>query len=165
MHRTKIITLALLGAAVSAASGCVAVPPAPAPSPSPSPGPSRTPGHHAQHTGPQIAQGPPVEALETVPPGKGSGHRGAPPVPRPGGEAGRGTGTGPATARHTVRPARPRTAHPRRVHRAQPAPRRYQKHPVHPSGTTSDVCALGEGYGGWSPDSPQARICHQTYGR
>ncbi|MET9533397.1 hypothetical protein ABZY02_23030 [Streptomyces sp. NPDC006649] len=165
MHRTKIITLALLGAAVSAASGCVAVPPAPAPSA----GPSRTPGHHTQDTGPQIVQGPPVAALETVPPGPGPGHRPAtaPPARRSGGEAGAEprTGTDPAPARHTVRPARPRTTHPRAADRAQPVPHRHPKHAAHPSGATADVCGLGEGYGGWTPDSPQARICHQTYGR
>ncbi|WP_327298849.1 hypothetical protein [Streptomyces sp. NBC_01197] len=169
MHRTKIITLALLGAAVWAATGCVAVPPAPPPPP----GPSRTPGHHAQDTGPQIVQGPPVEALETVPPGTGPGHRtavpppGRPPARRPGGEAGPGlsAGTGPAPVRHTVRPSHPRTAHPRRVQPAQSAPPRLPKHAAHPSGTNADVCALGEGYGGWPQDSPQARICHQTYGR
>ncbi|MFF3324813.1 hypothetical protein [Streptomyces sp. NPDC002889] len=27
-----------------------------------------------------------------------------------------------------------------------------------------DVCALGEGYGGWRPDSPGARICRDAYG-
>ncbi|PWI45689.1 hypothetical protein CK485_00455 [Streptomyces sp. ICBB 8177] len=29
----------------------------------------------------------------------------------------------------------------------------------------ADVCALGEAYGHWAPDSPAARICHQAYGR
>ncbi|MEW1685695.1 hypothetical protein [Streptomyces sp. NPDC093594] len=29
----------------------------------------------------------------------------------------------------------------------------------------ADVCALGREYGGWPADSPQARICQDTYGR
>ncbi|WP_406141687.1 hypothetical protein [Streptomyces sp. NBC_01089] len=173
MHRTKIVALALLGAAVSAASGCVAVPPHGPPASTPPPGPSGTPGRHAQDTGPQIVQGPPVEALETVPPGPGSGTRAAaaPSARRPddGTGPGGGTGTGPAPARHTVRPARPRTAaHPRTAgpaHPAPPAPAPRPKHVNRPSGTAANVCALGEGYGHWQPDSPQARICHQTYGR
>ncbi|NDZ83525.1 hypothetical protein G3I19_34445, partial [Streptomyces sp. SID10853] len=83
MHRTKIVALALLGAAVSAASGCVAVPPHGSGAATPSPGPSGTPGRHAQDTGPQIVQGPPVEALETVPPGPGARSRAsAPPSAR-----------------------------------------------------------------------------------
>lgn len=28
-----------------------------------------------------------------------------------------------------------------------------------------DVCSLGTKYGGWRPDSPQAVICHRTYGQ
>lgn len=27
------------------------------------------------------------------------------------------------------------------------------------------VCALGRRYGGWKPDSPEATICRDTYGR
>ncbi|WP_328316266.1 hypothetical protein [Streptomyces sp. NBC_00388] len=162
MHRTKIIALALLGVAVSAASGCVAVPPA-AESPS---GPVRTPAHHARGAGPQIAQGPPVEALETVGPGPGTARRGAaPPAGHPtGGAPESGAGTASARTGVVVRPARPRAA-PRIARPAQPAPRHRRGHAAHPSGATADVCALGEGYGGWRPDSPQARICHQTYGR
>ncbi|WP_308402673.1 hypothetical protein [Streptomyces sp. AC550_RSS872] len=29
----------------------------------------------------------------------------------------------------------------------------------------ADVCALGKKYGGWRPDSPESKICEQTYGR
>jgi hypothetical protein len=29
----------------------------------------------------------------------------------------------------------------------------------------ADVCALGRRYGGWQPDSPEATICRNTYGR
>ncbi|MER6980290.1 hypothetical protein ABT317_25800, partial [Streptomyces carpinensis] len=43
-------------------------------------------------------------------------------------------------------------------------------HTEAPSGTHAvpgnpGVCALGRQYGGWRPDSPEARICGQTYGR
>ncbi|MFE2375715.1 hypothetical protein [Streptomyces sp. NPDC059398] len=170
MHSTKIVALALLAAAVSAASGCVAVPPERAPAP----GQSRTPGHHAQRTGPQIVQSPPVEALETVSPrpgaGSGAGSRDAAPAAhRPSGEAGPGSGTerdaGPAPVRRAVRPARPRAAQPGSGHPDRPLPRRHPERAGHPSGHPAGVCALGEGYGGWPADSPQARICRQTYGR
>ena len=33
------------------------------------------------------------------------------------------------------------------------------------TGGSSDVCALGKKYGGWRPDSPESKICDQTYGR
>ncbi len=29
----------------------------------------------------------------------------------------------------------------------------------------ADVCALGKKYGGWRPDSPESKICEQTYRR
>jgi hypothetical protein len=51
--------------------------------------------------------------------------------------------------------------HPAAHHRTPPAPRVGA---VAPPVTASDVCALGRQYGGWRPDSAQARICHQTYG-
>ncbi|MFD3486594.1 hypothetical protein [Streptomyces sp. NPDC058665] len=28
----------------------------------------------------------------------------------------------------------------------------------------AQLCALGERYGGWAPDSPESRICDRTYG-
>ncbi|MEJ8668449.1 hypothetical protein WKI71_07455 [Streptomyces sp. MS1.AVA.1] len=28
----------------------------------------------------------------------------------------------------------------------------------------TNVCALGKQYGGWRADSPESRICEQTYG-
>ncbi|MGW4734606.1 hypothetical protein ACWEQC_36530, partial [Streptomyces shenzhenensis] len=34
-----------------------------------------------------------------------------------------------------------------------------------PAPVPPDVCALGRRYGGWHPDSPESRICEQTYGR
>ncbi|NUS29339.1 MAG: hypothetical protein HOV92_34685, partial [Streptomyces sp.] len=66
---------------------------------------------------------------------------------------------------------------------AQQAPRTHPEHPAHPEARhpqhprveipdvatavpkNPDVCGLGRQYGGWRKDSPEARICEQTYGR
>lgn len=47
----------------------------------------------------------------------------------------------------------------KRKRKANPAPE-LPKVPV----TGADVCALGTGYGGWRTNSPEARICRETYG-
>ncbi|MFE4253252.1 hypothetical protein ACFRU3_27800 [Streptomyces sp. NPDC056910] len=52
---------------------------------------------------------------------------------------------------HAARPAAPPPHHP---HTAAPAA----------PGVPRDVCALGHQYGKWNPDSPEARICRETYG-
>ncbi|KOV57303.1 hypothetical protein ADK64_38955 [Streptomyces sp. MMG1121] len=138
--------------AFSALSGCVTVqrPATPAP-PDTAPALPTAPRPDGS-TEPRVVQAPAREALEMAGPSRRPQHRKpaaprhtteAPPVaaPRP---------PAPAPA-----PPHPRT-HPRRSHGAAPdlrdsAPR------------TPDVCALGRKYGGWSGDSPEARICEQTY--
>ncbi|MET7540981.1 hypothetical protein [Streptomyces sp. NPDC005507] len=52
---------------------------------------------------------------------------------------------------HAARPAAPPPHHP---HTAAPAA----------PGVPGYVCALGHQYGKWNPDSPEARICRETYG-
>ncbi|GHH50442.1 hypothetical protein [Streptomyces candidus] len=47
----------------------------------------------------------------------------------------------------------------KRKRKANPAPE-LPKVPV----TGAGVCALGTGYGGWKANSPEARICRETYG-
>lgn len=75
-----------------------------------------------------------------------------------------------------TRDVRPRPARPERQ---APAPRSPQRpHTDLPDVPDSvrqdvrenvpknaDVCALGRRYGGWRPDSPEASICRDTYGR
>ncbi|MQY37072.1 hypothetical protein SRB17_50750 [Streptomyces sp. RB17] len=59
----------------------------------------------------------------------------------------------PAPASHRARPEQPRRSRTTVPDLSNAAPR------------TPDVCALGRQYGGWREDSPETRICEQTYGR
>ncbi|MFE4372675.1 hypothetical protein ACFRMN_31460 [Streptomyces sp. NPDC056835] len=146
----------LMGVAVTAVSGCVAVEPHPSPGPSPRPGTSSgIQGPAAPR--PLIIEAPAKEALEAVVP---------PPAP----------GAAPHSSAEARPPAQDRSAPDRASGSARPpaAPRperRTQDHPQEqrhsaPSSTPAirDVCALGERYGQWPKDSPQARICRDTYG-
>ncbi|MFI9831250.1 hypothetical protein ACIHIX_26635 [Streptomyces sp. NPDC051913] len=161
MHRTTTTATLLVTVAVSALSGCVTVqrPVAPGPPAAPSlPAAPRADGEAE----PQIVQAPAREALELIGPSREAkpdapaAHRAAP----------------PSAARQPV-PAQqaPRT-HPE--HPAHPEAR-HPQHPQHPRveipdvatavPKNPDVCGLGKQYGGWRKDSPEARICEQTYGR
>lgn len=128
--------------AVWAATGCVTVPARPAPAP---PAPS---GRPAEVVEPQIVQGPAHQALE--PPAVDESTA---PRPQPTAEplTREGPGPRPPKRRAAERPATP----PR-----PPAP------PAPPAPVVGpDICALGESYGHWPPDSPEARICPQVYPR
>jgi hypothetical protein len=63
----------------------------------------------------------------------------------------------PPGHRTAPEPAEPRRRTP---HRKADPPPALPKIPA----TAADVCALGTGYGGWHPNSPEARICRDTYG-
>ncbi|MEU8759396.1 hypothetical protein [Streptomyces sp. NPDC048659] len=165
MHGTRTTVRILAGVAMAALSGCVAVePPSPAPPAVPSPADAR-PGHAVA---PQIVQGPAREALEAAMPD---------PTPEPrssverrrdsGGASGGGSGgrsgtdgtsgrNGEAAPRATARP-RPGGGHGPEVD----LPGLLKK----PPRSAAEICELGARYGGWSPDSEQARICRGTYGR
>ncbi|XIE77708.1 hypothetical protein AB6O49_04455 [Streptomyces sp. SBR177] len=105
---------------------------------------------------PQIMPGPAREALEAALPD--------PPEPRAAVER-----------RRTDAPSAPAAPRPR-TERPRPSAVPQQKHPrprtpeVHVPGVPevprdrAGVCALGQAYGGWSPDSPQARLCKGTHG-
>ncbi|MEV0095538.1 hypothetical protein [Streptomyces sp. NPDC050738] len=144
MHQKKITVTLLAGLAVSAVSGCMAVASPPAPAPSPQSAPTKP----APYVEPQIVQAPAIEALEAAaPPERADTPPSSPSAPQ-----------APRT-RRPDRPAAPRTGTATK-RRTPPAPRIEPAVPA----TSSDVCALGQSYGGWQPDSPQARICRQTYG-
>ncbi|MEN8654324.1 hypothetical protein ABCR94_27950 [Streptomyces sp. 21So2-11] len=160
MHRTKTSALILVGVVVSAVSGCVAVQPRPAHAP------PTEPPRLSQDVQPQIVQAPAREALDAV----------LPPSPAP---APPGGGAVREEPRRTAA-VRPAPAPPRQAPAAPAAPPKAADRPprILPSlpvpvpvpagavaGTGADVCALGEGYGGWRPDSPETRICRETYGR
>lgn len=159
VHRTSTTTTLLVTVAAAALSGCVTVqrPLAPvtpaASSLPPTPRPDGTAGR-------QAAQAPAREALERV----GSSPS---PSPDPSTPAGRTrTPVVPSPVKKRQNP--PATRSPGRRAPSQPAAPR----PAHPSPRTqsplprpADPCALGRQYGGWKPDSPEARICGQAYGR
>ncbi|MCT9088463.1 hypothetical protein N4G70_06225 [Streptomyces sp. ASQP_92] len=152
MHRTPN-TLRLL-AAVTALSlsgclvGCVSVEADRAPAP-----PSGPPAVPRPQATARIAQAPAREALETVmpPDAASSPPTAAAPAPEePARPDPPRRGRRPGAERTGGRPAAPRT---KRHPRTAPAP-------AAPAG----ICALGQAYGGWRDDSPQARICRETYG-
>ncbi|MCB8904355.1 MULTISPECIES: hypothetical protein [unclassified Streptomyces] len=79
--------------------------------------------------------------------------------------------------RRTAAPARPEAPRPESVPRQRERPRPETRPPLPglPAGpaelpkklpvSRTDVCDLGERYGGWAPGSDPSRICHGTYGR
>ncbi|MEV6960552.1 hypothetical protein AB0M97_15390 [Streptomyces sp. NPDC051207] len=158
MHRTTTTATLLMTVAVSALTGCVTVPrpPAPAPPTAPVRPPLPRPDGRAE---PRIVQAPAREALARVSPGREAAPAGpatrrpAAPVPQ--------RAQQPERARQAPRTRSPRPE-PRRPRVDLPALPELIRKQV--PGTT-DVCALGEVYGGWRRDSPEAAICRRTQGR
>ncbi|MET8452766.1 hypothetical protein [Streptomyces sp. NPDC005209] len=155
MQRTTTTATLLVTVAVSALSGCVTVQRPPAPGPSvgtvPSPASAPRPDGSAE---PRVVQAPAREALEMVGPARRPTRAETPQPRRP---------ATPATPRRLSPPR----AHPRPQPHRQASPQPQAEIPaVSPAlPAPPDVCALGRQYGGWRPDSPQAAICAQTYGR
>lgn len=149
----------LAGVAVSAVSGCVAVEPQPAPLPATEP-PRLSRDVQPQILKPPIVQAPALEALDAA----------LPPKPLPSATPRTSPRETPA-ARRTAPPAPPRQAPPARPSPPKAAAQKpralpgMDALPPAPAAPQTDVCALGEGYGGWQPGSPEARICRETYGR
>ncbi|MFD4572433.1 hypothetical protein ACFWNK_05465 [Streptomyces sp. NPDC058417] len=156
MQRTTTTATLLLTVTVSALAGCVTVQHPPAPGASGTPAQPSVPRPDGR-AGTRVVQAPAQEALERVAPERRA-----------------------ATVVAPTRPAAPpSTAPPARSHRAAPAPaaphrgRRTHQDVRVPDADgireevrrTTDVCALGEQYGGWRADSPEAVICGETYGR
>ncbi|MFF3346737.1 hypothetical protein [Streptomyces sp. NPDC002779] len=159
MHRTTTTATLLVTVAASALAGCVTVqhPPAPGPVTAPSRPSVPRPDGRAE---PQIVQAPAQEALELIgpprrpertPPATRRPTRPAPPPAPP--------------ARPDTPPSHPRPAHPRPERPAPPHPRVEIPDVADSVRKNTDVCALGRKYGGWRKESPETRICEQTYGR
>ncbi|MDO0931385.1 hypothetical protein QQY66_06690 [Streptomyces sp. DG2A-72] len=152
MHRTSTTATLLVTVAVSALSGCVTVqlPPASGPSAPPSRAVPALPDDSAE---PQIVQAPAREALERMGPPREPAPTASVRRPPP-----------PAQTPEKAAPSRPRP--PRPAPRTPEAPQRPRAEVTQtvPS-DLGDVCDLGRQYGGWPQDSPQSRICEQTYGR
>ncbi|MFJ8000319.1 hypothetical protein ACIQ7D_24815 [Streptomyces sp. NPDC096310] len=158
MQRTRNLVMALVGVAVTAASGCVAVGPRPAQELRPAPSaaaPSTGPGGAE----PQVVQAPADEALERIVPTRAPAPD-ASPGPRPAPDH----RTGARTAGTERSPAPPASGYGRGGSREgaheQPVRRLPASLPSVP--TLTEVCALGEGYGRWPVGSPQARICQRA---
>ncbi|MFI1291867.1 hypothetical protein ACIQCF_22655 [Streptomyces sp. NPDC088353] len=158
MHRTTTTATLLVSAAVSALSGCVTVerPPAPGPAAATTalsvPRPDGSAGHPA-------VQAPAREALEHIGDPRHSATP-AEPAQAPSAEAPPGKRQPPAPAHSPSRA--PAHAAPRHPRPASP-PRTQLPGPKHALPPNADLCALGRQYGGWKPDSPETRICRQTY--
>ncbi|MEE1798937.1 hypothetical protein PUR57_09675 [Streptomyces sp. JV176] len=163
MQRTRNVVMALVGVAVTATSGCVAVGPRPAQDLRPAPSataPSSGPGD----VEPQVVQSPAKEALERIVPTRTPG-RDASASPGARGQAPDREGAGrSAGGDHSSASRAPGRGHgqPGEGAHGQSAPRLPASIPSVP--TLSEVCALGEGYGRWPADSPQARICQGANG-
>ncbi|MGW2227880.1 hypothetical protein [Streptomyces formicae] len=163
MHRSTTTAALLLSVAVSATvTGCVSVA-RPAPTEpagaTAMPSAARTDGRSR----PQIVQAPAREALERMDPSPST--QSPDPHARPPMKAPRADAPAAAPAR-TPRPARPAPAPVRGP--ASPRPDAGATRPAPATGDAApgaNACTLGETYGGWDPDSPQAVICRETYGR
>ncbi|TXJ74690.1 hypothetical protein E2C11_27250 [Streptomyces lavendulae] len=148
VHRTTTATALLVTVAVSALTGCVTVRHTAAPGPPPSASPAQQPAPRTDGSAsPRVVQAPAREALEMVGPSQDPA---ATPGPAPHGHQ---------AAPPPAHPAAPPRARPPQAHRlAQAPPRTSQRVPA-------DVCDLGREYGGWRGNSPESKICEQTYGR
>ena len=152
MHKTRTTVTLLAGVAMAALSGCMAVEPPPS---VPAPAPSGPVAPAGQDVAPQIVQGPAREALEAAMPDP------ATPEARSAVERRRAEdGRAPARPRHDERPrpsAVPKQQKPRHPVAEPPGVPRVPR-------DRGEVCALGQAYGGWSPDSPQAKLCRGHHG-
>nr|WP_214662132.1 hypothetical protein [Streptomyces polyasparticus] len=150
MHRTTRAAL-LLSLTVTAVSGCVAVKSPAAPPTTPS-GPAAAPSAKG-HAEPQIVQAPAHEALERV---RAEEQERAPQAP--------GVVRTPAAEPAPVREAAPDAVRESgAAPHADTAPALPRAQPPGALPSTA-VCTLGEQYGGWPADSPQALICRGAYG-
>jgi hypothetical protein len=154
VHRTTTTATLLASVAVSALAGCVTVQPPSAPGPPAAPSSPSAPRPDGS-VQIRVVQAPAREALEMVGPSPSrSPSRGAP-------------YRTPGPAPTVTRPSAPDRGH------MAPQPkqsRRGSRDEVPPAVSDAfpkdgSVCALGRRYGGWQPDSPEATICQNTYGR
>ncbi|MCX4556298.1 hypothetical protein OHA02_08815 [Streptomyces phaeochromogenes] len=155
MHRTATTATLLVTVAVSAVSGCVTVQRPLAPGVPSAPPPASEP-HPDGRAEPQIVQAPAREALEMI----GPSRRPSAPASTP-----RRTAPSAPAVAPAVPPRRAAADPPRRPEPQRPERPAVPRQPRATAPVAADVCGLGRQYGGWSPDSPQATICKDVYGR
>ncbi|MFF5969218.1 hypothetical protein ACFY64_37100 [Streptomyces collinus] len=174
MHRTTTTATLLLTVAVSALSGCTTTVPHPS-APGPSAAPSRPSAAEREgEAETQIVQAPAREALQLI---EEASRRPEPAAPATRPAAPPAAAPEPGTPQPGHRAVRPRPARPEHPEPARRGPQRSNaglpdvpesvRQDVERSvpNDNADVCALGRRYGGWRADSPEARICRDTYGR
>ncbi|WP_282793313.1 hypothetical protein [Streptomyces sp. CC224B] len=169
MRRSTTTMALLVSVTVTAVSGCVGVdrtsagPGGAAPTgspersagagdrPPPVPEPTQAPGHdRLQRAGAPPAVPARAATIGTAPAPAAP----APPDPPP--------TAAPADAPVRVdRPPKPPRPEPRQ--RPPRRPEKPSRPPAQARGET-DICALGERFGRWRPDSPEAVICREVYG-
>ncbi|MEW2392657.1 hypothetical protein AB0933_30270 [Streptomyces venezuelae] len=166
MHRSTTTAALLVSVAVSAVAsaavtGCTSVErpsgPGPAVATAPQPAP-RTDGEQR----PKVVQAPAREALQRMDPPRVPAPRrtdtavGTGPEPTP---------SAPSLPRTDRRNPAPAAAPARRPSPARPDAGATRPAPAGvPAAPVTDVCALGEAYGKWRPNSPEAVICRDAYG-
>lgn len=194
MHRTTTTAAGLLlSVTVSALTGCVSVRGLPQPDPG-APASARSgPGSTAQsaaRSAPLTVRGPAQEAMELLRAPRprattlaGRGDREGPESRADRDQEGSGEAGARARAREvraegSVRGAGGVTPSAPRPPRAAPGPAPRAPHHAAPpravhapraggaagAGGGGGMCGLGESYGHWPADSPQARICRDAYG-
>ncbi|MDC0770596.1 hypothetical protein [Streptomyces sp. HD] len=166
MHRKTTTATLLVTVAVSALSGCTTVQQSAVPVPPP-PTPSRPTAPRADGPTEQpVVQAPAREALTLIGPSRrpeptpstarsrsAAAPMPGPPAPRP----------RPHTRPEHHAPGRPTVEVPERPPAKAPAVSEPVGGPEAPK--NGDVCTMGRKYGGWKSDSPESRICDQTYGQ
>jgi hypothetical protein len=167
-----MLLLGAAGMAMTAVSGCVSVSPDRPPAHGSRPDPGQS-GRSGQGVRPQVVQAPLREALEIAQPPspsadapEGTAHRTAAPPPRHRTEQDP-LAQGRVTEQHGLGRHQDGTGAESRGHGRSAdrnGPRTGRPAPGTVPADPARLCALGETYGKWPADSPQARICHATYG-
>ncbi|MDI3418365.1 hypothetical protein [Streptomyces luteolus] len=167
MHRTRTAAALLIAMTASAVSGCVSVGGADAPH-SRSDASESEPEPAPQARGdaePRLVTAPAHEALRMMKPDAPRSKDALRRPEQP--KRDRAPGAGATQATQPDQPDQPRQQHTGGTNASGPAdgsPLRGAPVPPESMLPEADLCGLGERYGRWEPDSPQARICREKYG-
>ncbi|MFI7316595.1 hypothetical protein [Streptomyces venezuelae] len=159
-----LVTVAVSAVASAAVTGCTSVerPSGPGPTAATAPQPApRTDGEQR----PKVVQAPAREALQRMDPPRSPSPRKSDGGPDAASKADPSAPPPSRTHRPAQRPGTAAASPVRRPVAARPDAGATRPAPAGvPAAPVTDVCALGETYGKWRPDSPEAVICRDTYG-